>query len=234
MTNIFSLPFHQALSDWQAESSAETARALKEVSATLPLRYRTCTQPCYRQISLRKKPLFSLVGQDLLTEKVSSWTRCPAVARDFNGGVQPKLFGLQGVILAVNPKMGTVILNLSALYQDALFLHSLEHHKDQIVGYDQGAGRYRNLEKEVVLEIDAVSTDDIYSLSGYSSSLEQLATMYFGHPPSDSEITIFQELAPGIQDRVGAAWLKPENTYGLLKRFRPKADEWNLQYHLQQ
>lgn len=43
----------------------------------------------------------------------------------------------------------------------------MERNKSAINGYGDGAGRYWDRQSEVVLEIDAVTQEDIYSLGGH-------------------------------------------------------------------
>lgn len=61
-----------------------------------------------------------------------------------------------------------------SLFRDADFLEAMKENEQRITGYHDGAGRDENSQSEVVLEINAVSPEDIYSLGGHSSPLEKL------------------------------------------------------------
>ena len=54
------------------------------------------------------------------------------------------------------------------------------------------AGGYRGTQCEIVLEVDAVSQDDIYSLGGYSSGFDDLvrqaAEIIYGTEPTPAEV----------------------------------------------
>lgn len=56
-----------------------------------------------------------------------------------------------------------------SLFRDADFLEAMKENEQRITGYHDGAGRDENSQSEVVLEINAVSPEDIYSLGGHSS-----------------------------------------------------------------
>lgn len=74
-----------------------------------------------------------------------------------------------GVILAIKPPSNSIILNLEELYESKDFQNALIANKDKIKHYEHGCGKYYNSQKEVILEIESVSSDEIYSLGGYSS-----------------------------------------------------------------
>lgn len=90
----------RAVSDWQRGGDPRQSRrrglALKEACAALPEIYRASYLASFRQVSLEKGSVWDLIGEDCLTEKVSSWTFDIEVAKAFKGGVPPHSTGIPG------------------------------------------------------------------------------------------------------------------------------------------
>lgn len=230
--NIFSLPLLQAISDWQRGGDAKQmnrrAQELKKECASLPEEYRTCLLVCFRQIALPKGGVWNLIGEDRLPEKISSWTIDLELAKAFKGGVPPEGQGYQGTILYLHPPPGSVIVNLYRLYSDEDFVDSLEKNKSNITGYSLGAGRYHNSQSEVVLEIHEVTQEDIYSLGGHSSSIEELvalaADLVYRRPstPEEQQDLLLKAEAAGVN--AGPQWLNMDATRRVLARTKPQAE----------
>jgi len=124
----FTTEFIQAVSDWQRGGDARQKRRrgtlLKELSAEIDEAFRRCGLVAYRQIALEKGSIWKLIAERKLPETVSAWTLSPAIAKIFKGGVPPE--GWQGVIVALKPPAGSVILNLDTIYRSEEFLAALE------------------------------------------------------------------------------------------------------------
>lgn len=172
---IFSVQLLQAICDWQSggdESQVKRrGKVLKSACASLPAAFRTCDVTCYRQIALAKGGVWRLIAENHLPEKISSWTCDITVAQSFKGGAPPQGQGFQGAIFYLRPHPGSVVVNLWNLYQNSAFNAAIESNKSQITGFHNGIGRYGNTQKEIVLEIDVVSEENVLSLGGYSSPL---------------------------------------------------------------
>lgn len=228
MQDKFPLSLIQTISDWQRSSSETRAQKLKAECAALSEEFRTCMLVCYRQIALPKGGVWNLIGDDRLPEKISSWTLDIEVAKAFKGGVPPAGQGFQGTILYLYPPPGSVVVNLSKLFRDTAFLDAMEKNKSSIMCYQDGAGRYKNSQNEVVLEIDAVTPEDIYSLGGHSSPLEELvaqaANLVYRRPATEAER---QQLFLGATEAgvgVGPSWLNMDATRRVLARTKPHAE----------
>lgn len=228
MQDKFPLSLLQAVSDWQRSSTQKRAQALKAECEALSSEFRTCLLVCYRQIALPKGGVWSLIGEERLPEKISSWTLDIEVAKSFKGGVPPEGQGFQGTILYLYPPPGSVIVNLSKLFRDAAFLEALKKNEKNITGYHDGAGRYENSQSEVVLEIDEVTPEDIYSLGGHSSPLEKLVAqaadlMYRRSATEEERRQLFLDATrAGVS--AGPSWLKMDATRRVLARTKPRAD----------
>jgi hypothetical protein len=228
MQDKFPVSLLQAISDWQRSSTKTRAKTLKAECKALPAEFRTCLLVCYRQIALPKGGIWNLIGQNRLPEKISSWTLDIDVAKAFKGGVPPAGQGFQGTILYLYPPPGSVVVNLSKLFRDAAFLDAMEKNKSCITGYQDGAGRYKDGQSEVVLEIDAVTPEDIYSLGGHSSPLEELvaqaADLVYRRPATDAERQqLFLDATRAGVD-AGPSWLNMDATRRVLARTKPHAE----------
>jgi hypothetical protein len=228
MQDSFPLSLLQAVSDWQRSSTKTRAQALKAECQALPAEFRTCVLVCYRQIALPNGGVWDLIGENRLSEKISSWTLDIELAKAFKGGVPPAGQGFQGTILYLYPPLGSVIVNLSMLFRNASFLDAIEKNKSSIAGYQDGVGRYGNSQSEVVLEIEAVAPEDIYSLGGHSSPLEELvaqaADLVYRRPATDAErqqLLLDAKVAPV---NVGPKWLNMDATRRVLARTEPHTE----------
>lgn len=80
-------------SDWQRGGGAQQNRqrglAFKDVCASLTKSYRTSPFACFKQVGLQKGSVWDLLGEDYLSEKVSSWAFEIEVAKAFKSGVPP-------------------------------------------------------------------------------------------------------------------------------------------------
>lgn len=232
-TSGFTLPLLQAISDWQrggdAKQNKRRGQTLKEECLTISAKYRTCSLCCFRQVALPKEGVWKFIGENRLTEKISSWTLNIEVAKVFKGGVPPEGQGYQGVILCVCPQSSNVIVNLRDLYRDPDFQEALEQHKTSIVGFHEGAGRYGNEQSECVLEVAGVTQQDIYSMGGHSSPFEQLveeaANLIYGRPPTPSEREELTLKGETVRSKAGPGWLSPESTQRVVTRMKPRAKQ---------
>lgn len=235
MSYVFELPLLQAISDWQRGGDASQNRkrgiALKAACASLPPEYRSSALCCFRQIALPRGGVWDLIGEDRLSEKISSWTTSIEVAKAFKGGVPPEGQGYQGTILCLHPPPCSVIVNLSKLYRNPAFTEAIERNRNAINGYSDGAGRWKNSQSEVVLEIDAVTPEDIYSLGGHSSPLDELvaqaADLVYRRSSTfeEQQALLLQAEQAGIT--AGPRWLNVDATRRVLAKTKPQAERLN-------
>jgi hypothetical protein len=229
----FSLPLLQAISDWQRGGDAKQSRrrgeALKESCKSLPEKFRTCPLRCFRQIALLKGGVWDLIGEDKLSEKISSWTTSIEVAKSFKNGVPPEGQGYQGVILCTSPNQNSVIVNFGELYDEPAFLAAMEQRRNSITGYHDGAGRYGNDQREVVLEIASVTQQEIYSMGGHSSPFDDLvdiaAKQIYGPEATLTQRTELLAQAEHARTEAGPRWLNCEATQRVLACMKPHAEK---------
>lgn len=231
-SNPFTLELLQAVSDWQrggdAKQNKKRGQKLKEMCASLPEKYRTCSLCCFRQVALPKGGIWKIIGENCLPEKISSWTPDINVAKAFKGGVPPEEQKYQGVILHIYPPPESVIVNLCKLYKDPDFTAAMEKNKAAIVGYENGSWRYANEQSEVVLEIASVTQQDIYSMGGHSSRFEKLvdeaAKQAYGPNATPDQHAKLLFKAERARSEAGPRWLSPDATKCVLARTKPKAE----------
>lgn len=227
----FSKDVIQAISDWQRggdrRQNQKRGARLKEVCKNLPEEYRSCCLCCFRQVALPKGDIWSLFSENLLPEKISSWTIDPFVAKSFKGGVPAADGEYKGVVLCVFPHPEEVVVNLSKIYRDPVYLDELDMVKNEILGYHDGAGRYFGSQSEVVLEIASVSPWHVYSLGGHSSSFEELIG-YIGEEMHGCPLDKieYEALLKGLEKfrgGTGPRWLSYEGTRRVINRLESHA-----------
>lgn len=193
---------------------------MKAASASLPKRFRTCDQVCYRQEAHEKDRVWQLLAQEALPETIAAWTTSLSLAKAFKGGVAP--LGLQGVIFAITPSSDQVILNLSEVYAAPEFQEAREAHRAEIPAFSSGIGKYGDTQSEIVLDVARLGTADVLSYGGYSSTIEDLAALALGHPPSADELELFTTMAASAAIQAGAWWLSRQGTSRVLARMEPR------------
>lgn len=232
-SNNFELSLLQAVSDWQRGTPTEKQRyrrgiRLKDDCANLPAFFREVNLVCYRQVALEKASVWSLLGKQSLTGRISSWTTNTAVAKTFLDGVPPVDDGLTHIVFAIHPKPGQVIVSLSKLLADPNYQSAIVALKQSIDYFENGTGKHANAQDEVVLDIDALDEKDIWVLGGWSSSFDGLVHRAFWYinqrAPTDEEFATFRNSVAELSPEAGARWLRPESTANVLTRVRPAAE----------
>ncbi|UMZ14453.1 hypothetical protein I9018_12495 [Pseudomonas sp. MPFS] len=230
MTELFSLSLLQAISDWQIGGAPKVARqrgqTLERECANLPIEFRSVPSACFRRMVLEKGSIWSLLSEQALSEKTSSWTFDLAVAKTFKEGVPPLGQGLQGIIFERLPRQDEIIVNLWALFRDADFQEAIEKHKNSIKHFEKGMGKYRDTQCEIVLKVEALAQEHIYSLGGHSSSAEEILNqatekIYGNHatPAQKDFLRRAMEVGPDV---TGPRWLTHEATRTVLSRVEPQ------------
>ena len=104
----------------------------------------------------------------------------------------------------------------------------MKRNESNIDGFSDGAGRYWDSQSEVVLEIDAVGQEDIYSLGGHSSSFEQLvaqaAQIIYGREATPQELEELILKSEHVRGQASPKWLTLEATKRVLARTKPRAE----------
>jgi hypothetical protein len=187
-SNFPSTELLQALNAWLNHDPGlrlERAQALKTAIRDVATQHRTCTVRCYRRIDFPKDPrenerfakqirenptdiplpLLDLLHTGRLEESVSSWTTDPQVAMNHNNGVQD---GHVCVIFFRDPKPEEVWLNLSELIKCPSFLSAVAN------GNYSAIQHWMTEEREVILEVPTLSSEDVYSWGEIVSDIEEL------------------------------------------------------------
>jgi hypothetical protein len=226
--NPFSLPLLQAVNNWQIGGSSKQKIArgaeLLRQAALLPIEFRSCALMCFRQIALVKGSLWALADDLRLPETISGWTVSLEVARNLKRGVPPE-GEYQGVIFAIAPPDGSVVINLSRIYRDNAFLNAVDANKHKLVRFGDGIGRYGNDQQEVVLQVSSVHISDVCELGGYSTSRKELAEMYFGREPNPEDLLLFDRLLAAANAELGGAWVGGDAKDRVLRRIQERMPE---------
>lgn len=200
---IFNLEFLQAINDWQCGGDAKQNQRrgvrLEKLCAKLPEKYRSCSLLCFRQIALPK------------------------------GGVPPQGQRYQGVIFSAMPTKENTVVNLRELYQCPEFQLAIKQHCTNIGNYDKGIRRYMDTQSEVVLKIESVNQEGIYSLGGHSSPFEELVNIasevIYGRIATVEEKEALLLKVENCRAVAGPSWLSMDATIGVVNRTKPKAEK---------
>lgn len=224
---MFSLELLQAINEWQQGYSTKKRKTrlgqkIKYLAKGIDDKFRSCDLCCFRQISLDKKSVWEIIAEDRLEEMVSSWTIDLSVAKDFKGGVPPE--GWQGAIFILKPDSSQVILNLDRLYRAPEFRDAIEAHKDGILGFDLGIGKYGNKQAEVIIEIESLDAVNLYALGGYSSNRENFLSRLLGRLPTENELAVFDFDLACIGKSLGPAWVEGDVVTRIRQKMQPKIE----------
>jgi hypothetical protein len=178
--DIFPASLLHAIDRWQkgGDHAAKVKRGhrlKKEVLALNDTNLRWCTGVVYRRLALPQRYIWRFITTGALPETTSAWSLDPEVAKGLKGGVLDEWEDGKrwfGVILEHKPKPEEVVVNLDALWVDLNFQRSLAGAGPE--KYCEGIRRYQNSQREVVLDLERVSLNQIWSWGGYSSSIEKL------------------------------------------------------------
>lgn len=209
---MFTIDLIQKINDWQcggdAKQSKKRGLALKDAVKDLSLEFRQAEKACYRQVALTKSYVWTIGTEHQLSEKISSWSECLIVARNFKGGVPPQ--GYQGVIFSIQPPITSVIVNLNCLYNNIEFIQAISIHKDKITGYNNGIGKYGSSQQEIVIEIENLPLNSVHSWGVYvepEQRLIKISEIYYGRAASDAELANLAELISQTGHGLGSSWL---------------------------
>lgn len=221
MSELFTRDVVRAISDWQRGSSHNTkvprGSALKDIMLQLPEYFRQCDDLCFRQECHQKDRTFQVLINDKLPETIASWTTSIEVAKAFKGGV---VWGDQdrSIILAMKPYAGTVVANLERLYNEPEFQKAVASYGHEIDYFYNGAGKYGNTQKEVVLELGSLSSASVYSYGGYSSPVVGLIVEFRKMYERDPDQ---QELDQIVTKADQPWWLSEVGTRNVISRAVP-------------
>lgn len=192
----------------------------------LPIEFKVLTSACFRRVVLEKGSIWSLLGEQALLEKVSSWTFDLKIAKDFKQGIPPKGKGLQGIIFERLPRPEEVVVNLWSLFRNAEFQVAIERHKPSIKKFSQGMGKYGNTQCEIVLKVETLAQEHIYSLGGHSSTaeeiIEQASDRVYGVRATAEQKEFLKWSMEVGPDVIGPRWLSQEATRNVLRRVEPQ------------
>lgn len=220
---MFQLSLLQAVSDWQRDGDHEQklkrGNSLKACVSGIDQRFRTCDALCFRQEAHETDRTFKLLAGCGLPERIASWTLDLEVAKNLKNGVPPE--GLQGVIFSIIPPKDSVVVNLDALYSDPEFCAAMEKHKSKINYYQDGAGKWMNSQREVIIELENLNATDIECYGGYAGDIDHLVVDFVAlhhHFPTENNLL-------ELSLRAGKAWwLSKDGTQSVLKRMQPRIE----------
>jgi hypothetical protein len=220
---IFTWDLLQAVNDWQRggdhKQKVRRGNTLKQRAVTLPERFRAADTNCFRHEAHEKDRIWQLLADKSLPETIAGWTTDLAVAKSFKGGVPPP--GLQGVIFAVRPPSGSVVLNLAELYADNDFPDAIERHQHHIDGFGDGIGRHGASQSEVVLELHNLSAATILLYGGHSNIRSDIAWALFQREPTEEDLATVDQMLSQAGANPGAWWLSDAGTQNVLARMEP-------------
>ncbi|MCX5510436.1 hypothetical protein [Pseudomonas sp. BJa3] len=213
----FSLDLVTAVNRWMLSPSADVASLVDKAAANLPVEFRMREAPVFRRVALGKSSIWQLLGEQSLSEKISSWTLDSALAKAFDGGVPP--VGWQGVIFKILPDRGRTVLNIYRLFSSGEFRAAVQKHRAQVPNIEYGIDEFSNSESEVIVELDYLRPEDVWSYGGYSASeaeiIEMAAAEMLGRAPTEDERNYLSTCLKASGAKLGAKWITEEQVKSL-------------------
>ena len=168
----------RAVEDWLNHDPVlrlERAAKLRAEIEQVQPEFKRCIAPCYRRIDFPKDPnenprgvplpLLDLLHTGKLAESVSSWTTDPSVAKAHLEGVQADA---TCVIFKHVPSPGEVLVNFSELLNAPAVQRALRG------GSFPAIESWMTRQREVVLEVEHVTPEDVYAWGGLVGNVGQL------------------------------------------------------------
>lgn len=215
----FSREFLRAVNDWQAGSirKAEKAQNLQKIVERDKVEHylRTCEVDCYRRSVLAGSSASELFFEFSISEETSAWTTKAGFALRFRGGPpDPGNPPRQaGVIFRHRPQAGEVVVNLERLHSHEAFESCVTYWEGEGANFMSGIRRYGNSQAEVVMSVDRVRHDEIYSFG--SNAAEAWKAQGVGSLPVLGETALTSKEIESSAAVVGAPlrrWLTGEGT----------------------
>jgi hypothetical protein len=114
---------------------------------------------------------------------------------------------------------------MNALFVDKDFRDALARYRAQITGFANSIGRYGNAQSEVVIQLDALDSAQVFAFGGYSSERQELAAQMLGRVPSPQEMALFDRAIMNAGANLGPRWIEGEAVDRVVKRLQPQIDE---------
>jgi hypothetical protein len=223
--SYFSVPFIQAVNDWQFDPTPANAQRLALLSTQIPVEFKNRRSHVYRRIDLPAHHMWQLLAEERLPEKISSWSESELVAKN-HGGIPEKY---QAVLLRIPPERGRTIINISRLFGPNGFRLACLMLEEQLIDYEFGIGAFDNSEQEVVVKVDHITPDDIVGFFGPSSSEAELIYLAgkeeYGRLPNADEQAALLTRMRWSGRRVGFQWLSEDGVLNVRSRMRERIFE---------
>lgn len=222
--NPFPPSFLYAVERWQkgGDRAAKATRGERLKRETLAMDdglLRECKRRVYRRLALDQSYIWTFITTGVLPEAISGWTVDDDIAKGIKGGVPEEWKDGKrwfGVILEHEPRPEEVILNLETLWVDLKYQSALNAAGPTL--YTEGIRRYANSQREVVLEVPKVSLRQIRCWGGYSSTIEHIAELIVGAPPTDEQVAWLRGLVDEYNVPIGARWTTPSGADNVTMR----------------
>lgn len=154
--NPFTKQFIQTMAQWQNYGiDSDNDPLIKKLNKlVIPTKYKKCNNDLYRVVALEKEVLDNLNNEKKLNTKLfSSWSYDLKIVEGFSKGNYfiDFLYELKNpkvVFFKYKPKPKDIFLNLHLVWNDKLFLQTLENFGEE--NFDEGV-EFRDSQKEVIL-----------------------------------------------------------------------------------
>ncbi len=209
-----------AIDDWQAGANGKDrkARQLRKTSQHLPRSYRKAPTRVFRQVRVNAQ-LGIGMALDASPDAVSSWTTSEDVARRFRENDQDRSKVM--VIFGRSPAPDDIILDLNAVYADSDFMDTVRADEERLGKQFRGINRWRDTQKEVVLNETVIGNDEIVSLGAFRELRDIVPAIGARDPNAPSDREIFKELTGVSSDE--HFWTTPDSTAEGIRRAAERA-----------
>lgn len=234
MPDTFPATLLHAIDRWQkgGDHAAKVKRGQRLKQQVLSLNDASlgwCPEVVYRRLALPQRYIWTFITTGALPETISAWSLNLDVAKGIKGGVPPEWQDGKrwvGVILGYKPKPEDVVVNLDALWLDLRYQRFLAEAGPE--KYAEGIRRYKNLQREVVLDLERVSLKQIWSWGGYSSSVEELTELFLRVKPTREQTNWVREIIQANDIPTGARWTSSSGARNVTLRVIEQAQRRGL------
>ena len=214
---FYTLKFLQTINDWQKWTEDPNCRKKlieKMLLLDIPNDLKQPPKVCYRVTDFNKNDGRSItelgINEYVDIDRITSWTLDYDIAKNFFKAPLKPENGIN-FIVKIYPVSEDIVINLHTLYSDENFIKACRKYEISIQRYDKGINKYKDSQKEIILNPRRVYINEIFAFGGYSSEKKEIMRQFF-HKSHISDVTsmeqkYFEQLERYSPIKCGAFWI---------------------------